>query len=61
MHGWVGERSEIFPQGQLVLQKARNNDPLVSLSENGSKMNLSWLAIIEWVKGYSVPIKQAPD
>lgn len=46
---------EISSQGQFVLQKARNNYPLVSLSENGSKMNLSWLAIIEWVKGYSVP------
>lgn len=54
LHGWVGAWSEIYSQRQFVLRMARNNYPLVSLSENGSKMNRSWLVIIEWVKGYSV-------
>lgn len=50
----VGVRSEIYSHRQPALWMARNNYPLLSLSENGSKMNLSWLGIIEWVKGYSV-------
>lgn len=54
LHGRVGVGSEIHSQRQFVLWMARNNYPLVPLSENGSKMNVSWLAIIEWVKGYSV-------
>lgn len=53
--GWVSAGSEIYSQKQPALWMARNNYPLVSLSENGSKMNLPRLAIIERVKGYSVP------
>lgn len=57
---WMGRCGEwnLFTKAVCAVM-ARNNYPLVSLSENGSKMNLSWLAIIEWVKRLFSPIKQA--